>query len=135
MYIEKDSRTAKRSSDDGIKQFSIQPHTYLSHYTCIMWIGDVRWDCIPSCFMPSSLLVSLRFAVLLSLHLHTVFFVFCTCIMSGFSSSFFGHASSNLADSLMNGVCTKQWHFTLSSAQPHCFLTASKSYAALETAH
>ena len=33
----------------------------------------VRWCCILNCFMPSSLLVFLLFAVLLSLHLHTFF--------------------------------------------------------------
>ena len=50
----------KTSRDDGKKQFSIQHPTYFSHHTCIM---------------PSSLLVFILFAVLLSLHLH-IFLMF-----------------------------------------------------------
>ena len=39
----------------------------------------LRWGCILNCFMPSSLLVFLLFAVLLSLHLHT-FLMFFTLV-------------------------------------------------------
>ena len=50
----------------------------------------VRWCCILNCFMPSSLLVFILFAVLLSLHLHTflnVFYTYITIIMQGASTS------------------------------------------------
>ena len=73
----------KTSRDDGMKQFSIQHPTYYKLKVAsflIIHVKICKMGLYTNCFMPSSLLVFLLFAVLLSLHMHT-FILFFTLVL------------------------------------------------------
>ena len=70
-----EQQKVKKKNEQGWWHKTVQYTTPYIFFSLYMYYVEryVRWGCILNCFMPSSLLVFLLFAVLLSLHLHSSF--------------------------------------------------------------